>query len=1687
MNKKNKFNSHSEINLDSMSEIIKTLTSFMRIDIKNFGTENNSTLITADNAKIATPTWFSDDTGQGKIFSSSSMKSSFKIKVINDGKLSLSFKGIDKRHNNIRLPAWCDYKSIKINGKELLTMPVATWHDKSFKHEIFVKNGEEFEIEIEQQFHQYIKEKLKELLLKLDSTPLLVKKNIDKIINSNLLSKFILPIDYEILSDYPNLDADAFISLGHACRAAYWLKKYSLRTCSLPFDWMMGYTLQTILKTFINGVTDWFIQYYEDYERIGRTNRYVIDTLNNIISMHAFPTNKSVKEYMPEFKATFIRRYERMKNLFLTKKKIVFICYRNDDISEFYFFLHTLNELYPHCNFSLINITHSNNENIIKYSTNNINIYQIYSYDINENGGERKNNPDFWIGNTKLWKNICSKMSFNTNKEIYTNGEYMNKNNIITVKNAEDDPDTQAEIIIQNKIDYTPKVSVIIPVYNVEEYLRVCLDSVVNQTLKEIEIICIDDGSTDNSLEILKEYAQKDNRITVIKQENLHAGVARNAGLAVAKGEYLSFLDSDDFFELNMLEKMYFVSIKNKIEICICDVQFYDNNTKKLTSPKWTLKTEYIPKKAVFNSFDISENIFHITNNWPWNKMFNKSFVNKLNLHFQSTKHTNDTYFVCIGLMNAKNITIINEKLIYYRTNVNKSLTSCTSRNNAPTDIDFVLSAIHNEIKKNKSFYRSFVNLCCEHLTWNLKNITDSYARETLQNKIIDHYFYDIPNNLPESFFYSQKIYNDYTFLLEFLPRKITDRNSIIDKIENFDIISFDLFDTILLRPYSKPSDLFVHLGKIINDENFYSLRIAAEKNAREKSKNEEILLTDIYKYLPPQYKFVQKMEEQLELNLIQVNPHIKNIIDYAEQKSKKIIFISDMYLNEELITKMLKKFDLNKFTLFLSSKIGKTKSKGSLFTHIISNLEISPSQILHIGDNAKSDICVPQSLGIAVHHIPKYNESYQIKYLSTFNSHSNTLDAFIIQALIKLNLHIKNNSYWYKIGYSLGGPLTHSYINFIDDFSKSNKLDTLLFIARDGFVLKKIYPLIVSNALPTHYIYASRGLISNINKDTTLLKEYQNYLESEKIEGINLGLIDTTTINFSAQKFLQQQLTSKKILGLYWLANKNNTDINYKYIFSRPHKIEALNFLVETLITAPHPPVNKIHNNIPIYEDISNLEQKRCSIYKEIEAGIIDFSKDFIEIFGKNNIKIFPSTVQTLLYDWIENYTQIDYNNFSLISHSGNTNNTNNISLSNYLDRFPSTKISLIIPVYNVEKYLAECLTSAISQTLKEIEIICINDGSIDNSLNILEEYARKDKRIKIINQENQGLACSRNNALKIASGKYIVFLDSDDYLSIDALDKIYHSMEHQNLDMLSYSGINFDSDTKQQSINNYWNFLYLPTNFNYVKFNFKICSDFAHKMAVSSCLTAYKLQFLKQNKINFPPHLFFEDNVFFTKSLTKAHNCGIIKDKLYFRRVHQNSITQNWEKHFSDYLKIVNLVLSYLKDENIENNILKNYINSYIDTIKWQYDRFSIEGQKKYQKEIDILINKYTNSKATTQYPLLFKDIGFGCNAWCEPKNVTGDDIKSYTYDLSDNIYTRYVSWDPIKEGSCDVEIKRLYAVEKRTKKIIEFPVNKIVSSGKVSENKVEFRNQKGCWIGCTIEGAYESFTIEAKIKNI
>ena len=129
------------------------------------------------------------------------------------------------------------------------------------------------------------------------------------------------------------------------------------------------------------------------------------------------------------------------------------------------------------------------------------------------------------------------------------------------------------------------KVSVILPVYNTEKYLPECLDSIINQSLRDIEIICVDDGSTDSSLQILKEYAEKDKRISVIHKNNGGQGSARNVGLNHAKGEYITFVDSDDYITEDMIYYLLKFLEDNKLDVAmIADCYVYDKS--KIFYPK---------------------------------------------------------------------------------------------------------------------------------------------------------------------------------------------------------------------------------------------------------------------------------------------------------------------------------------------------------------------------------------------------------------------------------------------------------------------------------------------------------------------------------------------------------------------------------------------------------------------------------------------------------------------------------------------------------------------------------------------------------------------------------------------------------------------------------------------------------------------------------------------------------------------------------------------------------------------------------------------------------------------------------------------------------------------------------------------------------------------------------------------
>ena len=287
--------------------------------------------------------------------------------------------------------------------------------------------------------------------------------------------------------------------------------------------------------------------------------------------------------------------------------------------------------------------------------------------------------------------------------------------------------------------------------------------------------------------------------------------------------------------------------------------------------------------------------------------------------------------------------------------------------------------------------------------------------------------------------------------------------------------------------------------------------------------------------------------------------------------------------------------------------------------------------------------------------------------------------------------------------------------------------------------------------------------------------------------------------------------------------------------------------------------------------------------------------------------------------------------------------------------------KVSIIVCVYNDSKYLAECLESLIGQTLKEIEIICVNDGSTDSSLEILKNYEQKDKRIKVIDQKNLGLATSRNNALKYIHGEYCNFIDSDDYIEKNTLEELYNYATNHNLDMLSFSGYNFDKNNKK-IINQYWDFSYLPKGWNKEVFYYTDCLDFMHLMAVSSCLTMYKSEFIVKNNLRFPDGLVYEDNVFWTLAFTKNARFGIMNKKFYQRRLHNASITHNWRKNISDWIQINTRVIEYLKSINIPARTIQNYKDSRIRFIKSRYESLNGNEKKAVKNQIDNFIKKYS-----------------------------------------------------------------------------------------------------------------------------
>lgn len=250
-----------------------------------------------------------------------------------------------------------------------------------------------------------------------------------------------------------------------------------------------------------------------------------------------------------------------------------------------------------------------------------------------------------------------------------------------------------------------PKISVIVPIYNTEEYLETCLDSLVNQTLKDIEIILINDGSKDDSETIVKKYLKKyPDKIIYHKKENEGQGVARNYALNLAKGEFISFVDSDDYVDTTIFEKLYNKAIKDKADIV------------SITGLTEVRNNQTIIKPFEFNPQDPYKK-YILNNSGPVGKIIKKEIITENNLHFPNLRAYEDISVVPLWGIYAKKISFIEEPLYYYLIREGSTMKQ-TEYNEKLTHIYDSLDNLYNKFKekvKNK-FKEELEWLYIEHL-----------------------------------------------------------------------------------------------------------------------------------------------------------------------------------------------------------------------------------------------------------------------------------------------------------------------------------------------------------------------------------------------------------------------------------------------------------------------------------------------------------------------------------------------------------------------------------------------------------------------------------------------------------------------------------------------------------------------------------------------------------------------------------------------------------------------------------------------------------------------------------------------------------------------------------------------------------------------------------------------------------
>ncbi len=742
-------------------------------------------------------------------------------------------------------------------------------------------------------------------------------------------------------------------------------------------------------------------------------------------------------------------------------------------------------------------------------------------------------------------------------------------------------------------------ISIIIPVYNTEKYLERCLNSIINQSYKNIEIIVVNDCSPGNIDEIMQKYKENDLRIKYIKHEkNKGLFRARVTGSENATGEYIAFIDSDDYITLDFYNCLIKNAIKNNSDVVIGKTVFEKSNGERYINNLhdscflFDELTGSEIKKSYFNQKGLCFSWHTI-----WNKIYKKELWDKCLPYYKKiTKHlimTEDIAFSTLLFYFAQKVTTIQNEGYFYcqhddaSTNVEKINIKKFEKNMSDVKLvfDFVNGFfeeinseqwIRDKFLETKKYYSRMWRELGENVfvgsnKSNVKKIMNEFLPDYDKHTNDDDHFFELINT-------------KWNGGLEYIKEQIIN--------SDYKYISFDIFDTLIKRPLYNPTDLFYMLDKKFEEIyksniSFHEIRISSEECVRENQGRlnpsyQDVNIDEIYECMFKNYnmpKFIvdtmKEEERKLEIKVCKKRESVKEIFDLALILGKKIIIVSDMYLDEETIVKILKNNGYDNYEkLYLSSSLRLTKYNGALFKHVLKDLNVKGNEILHFGDTWQNDIVNAKAVGIETVFIPKAIEVFENKIPNVCTNNCAYIsksvcgpiqnsDELIKSIGFRSMLAVIANKYFdnpyrsfneltdfnvdpYFMGYYALGMHMVGLTKWIIENAKNDGYDNIHFMSRDGYLPMKVYRefhKLLKDIPEEKYIYTSRkallpGMLIDKLDFYDLPIEFRNHTPQTI-----LSLLHFCTKNFDDMD-IKLQLKENKIL--YSKTFDNQKEYNY-------------------------------------------------------------------------------------------------------------------------------------------------------------------------------------------------------------------------------------------------------------------------------------------------------------------------------------------------------------------------------------------------------------------------------------------------------------------------------------------------------------------------------------------------------------